>query len=223
MKDAQHHEGVIKRGVATFKHVLKAKLVEGAIGRSALHGASGAVNRGHVASFTGFKPHSLVYGQEYASSLQRQIKTANKNALTSREQMAKYHDKGKTDTSFKVGDKVLVRDPRSGVPRGEPKFLGPFRIIKSKGHSCTLLNKYTGRTYMRNTKDLRHTTFTKQTKTTRPDAEQMDTPNNDDSRQTPITKHAITNTRPGVPTTAQPQSPMKKILTPSPSPSKATL
>ena len=48
-------------------------------------------------------------------------------------------------------------------------------------------------------------------------------PNNDDSRQTPITKHTITNTRHGVPTTTQPQSPMKKIPTPSPSPSKATL
>ena len=43
-KDAHHHEGVIKRGVATFKHVLKAKIVEGARGRVALHSASGAVN-----------------------------------------------------------------------------------------------------------------------------------------------------------------------------------
>ena len=56
-KDAQHHEGVIKRGVATFKRVLEAKLVKGAKGRAALHGASGAVNRGHVASSTGFTPH----------------------------------------------------------------------------------------------------------------------------------------------------------------------
>ena len=74
--------------------------------------------------------------------------------------MTKYHDKGKTDTRFEVGYKVLVQDPRNRVPRGEPKFLGPFCIIKSKGHSCTLLNKYTGRTYMRNTKDLQHTTDT---------------------------------------------------------------
>ena len=103
MKDAQHHEGVIERGIATFKHVLESKLVEGAKGRSALHGASGAVNRGHVASSTGFMPHSLVYRQEYASLLQCQIEIANKNALTSRERMTKYHDKGKTDTRFKVG------------------------------------------------------------------------------------------------------------------------
>jgi hypothetical protein len=154
-KDANHHEGVIERGVATFKHVLEAKLVEGNKSRAALNLSSGAVNRGHVAFSTGFTPHSLVYGQEYTSALQRRIEIANKNSKASKDKMEKYFNKDKVNTTFEVGDKALIRDPRNRVPRGEPKFLGPFRIVKAKGHSYTLLNKFTGRAYKRNVKDLR--------------------------------------------------------------------
>jgi hypothetical protein len=161
-KDAHHHEGVIERGVQTFKHVLEAKTVEGHKPSVALSRASGAVNKSLVASSTGHTPHSLIYGKEYVSALQRRIELANRNTEKYKERMAKYHNKDRAETLFEVGQKVMIRDHRKYIPRGVPKFTGPFRIIKRKGHSCTLLNKYTGRAYRRNIKDLRHpSTFAK--------------------------------------------------------------
>jgi hypothetical protein len=158
-KDAHHHEGVIERGVASYKHVLEAKVVEGSRGRVALRRAAGAVNRGHLASSTGFTPHSLVYGREFTSALQRRIAKAGKNSDRAAEKRAEYFNRDKAESKFELGEKVLVRDPRKHIPRGEPKFLGPFRIVKVKGHSCTLLNKFTGRAYRRNVKDLRRPSF----------------------------------------------------------------
>ena len=151
-KDAHHHEGVIERGVATFKHVLEAKIAEGSNNRVALKLAGGAITKGLVSSATGFTPHSLVYGKEYVSALQRRIEQANVNVDKKKTRMAKYYNKDKVERKFEVGEKVLVRDPRKHVPRGEPKYLGPFRIVRVKGHSCTLLNKFTGRAYRRNCK-----------------------------------------------------------------------
>jgi len=158
-KDAHHHEGVVERGVATFKYVLEAKIAEGCRGRVALRMTGAAVNRGHVAFSTGFTPHSLVYGREFVSALQRRIMEAAKNMNKAADTRAKYFNRGKTEPKFEVGEKVLVRDPRPHVPRGDPKFLGPFRIVRAKGHSYSLLNKFTGRVYRRNVKDLRRPSF----------------------------------------------------------------
>lgn len=158
-KDAHHHEGMIERGVATFKHALEAKLAEGAAPRAALRLASGAVNRGHVSTATGATPHSVVYGKEYVTALQRKIEMVSKKADEMRSRAEKYYNRDKVKRVYEVGEKVLVRDPRQKIPRGERKYLGPFRIIKVKGNSVSVLNKFTGRVYRRNVKDLRRTVF----------------------------------------------------------------
>jgi hypothetical protein len=65
-------------GRAMFKHILEAKIAEGAVGKAALFMVGEALYQGHMASSTGFIPHSLIYGQEYATALQRHIKEANR-------------------------------------------------------------------------------------------------------------------------------------------------
>jgi hypothetical protein len=154
-KDAHHHEGVIERGVQTFKRVLEAKVADGLGARAALKATGDAVTKGHVACTTGYTPHKLVYGSEYVTALHRRIERAARNTEKAKHKMEKDYNKDKANVTYEVGEKVWVRDPRKFIPRGEPKFLGPYRIIEIKGHSCKVWNKYTKRVYSRNIADLR--------------------------------------------------------------------
>ncbi|XP_011859870.1 PREDICTED: uncharacterized protein LOC105557283 [Vollenhovia emeryi] len=105
---------------------------------------------------TGLTPFELIYGHQailpsalnqppkftytyddYAQELKERIRAANQiakaNSKEEKEKSKKYYDKKAKETSFKVGDKVLLLDEtlrRGRSKKLEPEWIGPYTVME---------------------------------------------------------------------------------------------